>query len=116
MRGEKLADYDNQPREFYQLKDKKAQVEYLKQKDYDGWYSDMDSGGWGEVSVFSPEQIKSAKPQGDSMGNVGTFSKYESDIRYSITPEKTAEESIDKSTSDVPVVTRLPIQSLCCSS
>lgn len=31
---------------------------------------------------------------------------------YSITPEKTAEESIDKSTSDVSIVTRLPIQSL----
>lgn len=31
---------------------------------------------------------------------------------YSITPEKAAEESIDKSTSDVSIVTRLPVQSL----
>ena len=73
-----LADYDHQPREFYQLKDKKAQVKYLKEKGYDGWYADMDSGGWGEVSVFSPTQIKSATR------NIGTFNKGNPDINYAL--------------------------------
>ncbi len=77
-----LADYDNQPREFYQLKNKREQVEWLKERGYDGWYADMDSGGWREVSVFSPDQIKSATD------NIGTFSKYEKDIRYAIADGK----------------------------
>ncbi len=76
LTGEKLADYDNQPAEFYRLENKRAQVDYLKNKGYDGWYSDMDSGGWGEVSVFSPTQIKSATD------NIGTFDRETSDIRY----------------------------------
>ena len=83
MTGKKFADYDNQPSEFYRLKDKRAQVEWLKQKGYDGWYADMDSGGWGEVSVFSPEQIKSATD------NIGTFDASNPDIRFSI-PEDQA--------------------------
>lgn len=77
LTGRKLADYDNQPSEFYKLRDKRKQVEWLKEKGYDGWYADMDSGGWGELSVFSPEQIKSA------IDNIGTFSKYDKDIRHS---------------------------------
>lgn len=82
--GKKLADYDNQPSEFYRLKDKNAQVKWLKERDYDGWYADMDSDGWGEVSVFSPEQIKSAE------NNIGTFNKYDADTQYSI-PEKSSD-------------------------
>ncbi len=78
LQGRKLADYDNQPREFYRLKDKRAQVEYLKDKGYDGWYADMDSDGWGELSVFSPGQIKSA------VNNIGTFDSNNLDIRYSL--------------------------------
>lgn len=80
LRGENLADYDNQPLEFYRLRDKRKQVEYLKERGYDGWYADMDSDGWGEVSVFSPSQIKSAK----NGGNIGTFSEAENDIQYSL--------------------------------
>ena len=76
LTGDKFADYDNQPSEFYQLRDKRKQVEYLKERRYDGWYSDMDSGGWGEVSVFSNTQIKSAT------SNIGTFDKTEGDIRF----------------------------------
>ncbi len=78
LQGRKLADYDNQPREFYRLKDKRAQVEYLKDKGYDGWYADMDSDEWGELSVFSPGQIKSA------VNNIGTFDSNNLDIRYSL--------------------------------
>ncbi len=78
LTGKKFADYDNQPSEFYQLRNKREQVEYLKERGYDGWYADMDSGGWGEVSVFSNTQIKSATD------NIGTFDKTEGDIRYSI--------------------------------
>ena len=77
LSADKLADYDNQPSEFYKLKSKREQVEYLKAKGYDGWYSDMDSGGWGEVSVFSNTQIKS------TTDNIGTFDGSNSDIRYS---------------------------------
>lgn len=76
LRGENLADYDNQPSEFYKLKTKREQVEWLKDRDYDGWYADMDSDGWGELSVFSPEQIKSATD------NVGTFDRGSKDIRH----------------------------------
>lgn len=54
LSGEKLADYNNQPHEFYRLHNKREQVAYLKKRGYDGWYADMDSDGWGEVSVFSP--------------------------------------------------------------
>ena len=75
LTGRKLADYDNQPHEFYQLRNKREQVAWLKERKYDGWYADMDSEGWGELSVFSPEQIKSATD------NIGTFSKYETDTR-----------------------------------
>ena len=76
LTGEKFADYDNQPSEFYRLKDKREQVEWLKKRGYDGWYSDMD-GGWGEVSVFNPNQIKSATD------NIGTFDAGNPDIRFS---------------------------------
>ena len=77
LRGDKLADYDNQPSEFYKLKTKREQVEWLKDRGYDDWYADMDSDGWGELSVFSPGQIKSATD------NIGTFDSREKDIRYS---------------------------------
>ncbi len=77
LRGENLADYDSQPSEFYSLKTKRDQVRWLKQRSYDGWYADMDSDGWGEISVFSPEQIKS------TTGNTGTFDTENPDIRYS---------------------------------
>ena len=76
LASENLADYDNQPYEFYRLKDKSAQVDYLKERGYDGWYADMDSDGWGEVSVFYPSQIKSATD------NIGTFDRGSADIRY----------------------------------
>ena len=78
LSAENLADYNDQPSEFYQLKDKREQVQWLKDRGYDGWYADMDSGGWGEVSVFSPNQIKSATD------NIGTFDRGNNDIRYSI--------------------------------
>lgn len=82
LTGNNLADYDNQPSEFYKLRNKRAQVEYLKERGYDGWYADMDSDGWGEISVFSQGQIKSATD------NIGTFDKAESDIRYSARYDK----------------------------
>lgn len=72
-----LANYDDQPSEFYALRNKRKQVEWLKQRGYDGWYADIDSGGWAEISVFSPEQIKSATD------NIGTFDSSTADIRYS---------------------------------
>jgi|GEM_PF-4992574 len=78
LSAENLADYDAQPSEFYRLENKRAQVAYLKERGYDGWYADMDSGGWGEISVFSPEQIKSATD------NIGTFDGHNADIRYSL--------------------------------
>ena len=87
LSGEKLADYDNQPREFYRLHNKREQVAYLKKRGYDGWYADMDSDGWGEVSVFSPNQIKSATE------NIGTFDKAERDIRYSVEDETDAQKN-----------------------
>ena len=91
LQGKNLADYDNQPSEFYRLRDKRAQVEYLKNKGYDGWYADMDSDGWGEVSVFSPGQIKSATE------NIGTFDETNSDIRYSIAlPDTDTAAAIDR--------------------
>lgn len=96
LTGKKLADYDNQPSEFYQLRDKRQQVEYLKQQDYDGWYADMDSDGWGEISVFSPEQIKSAKDG----GNIGTFSEAERDIRYSVPTEETVDYTAEMDALD----------------
>ena len=78
LTGQKLADYDNQPTEFYKLKSKKEQVAWLKKRGYDGWYADMDSDGWGEVSVFSPEQIKAATD------NIGTFDASNPDIRFAL--------------------------------
>ncbi len=78
LSAKNLADYDNQPSEFYRLENKKAQVAWLKQKGYDGWYADFDSDGWGEVSVFYPNQIKSADE------NIGTFDSKSDDIRYSL--------------------------------
>ncbi len=78
LHGENLADYDNQPSEFYRLKTKREQVAWLKERGYDGWYADMDSGGWGEVSVFENTQVKSATD------NIGTFDGGNPDVRYSI--------------------------------
>lgn len=92
LSGEKLADYDNQPHEFYRLHNKREQVAYLKKRGYDGWYADMDSGGWGEVSVFSPTQIKSATD------NIGTFDRGEEDIRYSVDDETDAARQNDRQT------------------
>lgn len=69
-------DYNDMPLELYALKDKKAQVEALKKLGYDGWMADMDTG-WGEVSAFYPEQIKSA------YNNKGTFDSVSPDIRFS---------------------------------
>ncbi len=86
-----LADYDNQPTEFYKLRDKRQQVEWLKERGYEGWYADMDSEGWGEYSVFSPSQVKSADPVTyDDNGNViplsERFNEGNEDIRWSISP------------------------------
>lgn len=89
LSGGKLADYDNQPSEFYRLRNKREQVAYLKKRGYDGWYADMDSGGWGEVSVFSPNQIKSATD------NIGTFDRGEEDIRYLADDETDAETATE---------------------
>lgn len=90
LAGKKLADYDNQSSEFYQLRNKREQVEYLKERGYDGWYADMDSGGWGEVSVFSNTQIKSAE-KGTPNANIGTFDSTKGDIRYQERDEETVE-------------------------
>ncbi len=68
-------DYNDMPSEIYKLRNKRAQVEALKKLGYDGWYCDMETG-WGEVSAFYPNQIKSAT------GNIGTFIKDENDIRF----------------------------------
>ncbi len=78
LQADNLANYDDQPLEFYQLRNKRKQVEWLKERGYDGWYSDMDSGGWGEVSVFKNTQIKSATD------NIGTFDGGNADIRYAL--------------------------------
>ena len=78
LSGRNFANYDDQPIEFYHLKNKREQVDWLKARKYDGWYADMDSGGWGEVSVFYPEQIKSAKT------NIGTFLSGEKNINYAL--------------------------------
>ncbi len=77
LQADNLANYDDQPLEFYQLRNKRKQVEWLKERGYDGWYADMDSDGWGEVSVFKNTQIKSATD------NIGTFDGENPDIRYS---------------------------------
>ena len=69
-------DYNDMPSEIYRLKSKKEQVNALKKLGYDGWYCDVDSG-WGEVSAFYPEQIKSATD------NVGAFNRGDPDIQYS---------------------------------
>ena len=74
-------DYNEMPSEIYKLKDKKAQVEALKRMGYDGWLADMDTG-WGEISAFYPEQVKSATD------NIGTFDSSSPDIRYSREPER----------------------------
>ncbi len=81
LAGNNLANYDDQPSEFYRLRNKREQVQWLKERGYDGWYADMDSEGWGEVSVFSQGQIKSATD------NVGTFNAGNADIRYSFDDE-----------------------------
>lgn len=70
-------DYNDMPSELYKLRNKKAQVEALKKLGYDGWIADMDTG-WGEISAFYPEQIKSA----DS--NKGTFDSGSPDVRFSV--------------------------------
>ncbi len=77
LTGSKIADYDHQPAEFYKQRNKRAQVAWLKERGYDGWYADIDSDGWGEVSVFENTQVKSATK------NIGTFSN-EKDIRFSL--------------------------------
>ncbi len=77
LQANNLANYDDQPLEFYRLRNKRAQVAWLKERGYDGWYADMDSDGWGELSVFSNTQIKSATD------NIGTFDGENPDIRYS---------------------------------
>ena len=99
LSARKLADYDNQPTEFYRLRNKRDQVAWLKERGYDGWYADMESDGWGELSVFSPKQIKSATD------NIGTFSKFSNDIRYAVEEESTESPTIGnvaKSRFDAP--------------
>ena len=59
LSGRNLANYDEQPAEFYRLKNKREQVAWLEERGYDGWYADMDSDGWGELSVFSPDRAPS---------------------------------------------------------
>ncbi len=83
----KPIDYNNMPTEIYRLKDKKAQVEALKELGYDGWYCDMEDG-WGEVSAFYPVQIKSAT------NNIGTFDGNNPNIRYSFDPEAFIDQAI----------------------
>lgn len=68
-------DYNDMPSDIYKLKDKKAQVAALRKLRYDGWMCDMDTG-WGEVSAFNSNQIKSATD------NIGTFDGSNADIRY----------------------------------
>ena len=84
-------DYNEMPAEIYKLRTKKGQVEALKSLGYDGWYADMDSG-WGEISAFYSEQIKSAEAVTyDDDGNViplsERFDSGEQDIRYSVDDE-----------------------------
>lgn len=68
-------DYNDMPSEIYKLKDKRAQVAALRKLGYDGWICDMDTG-WGEVSAFNSNQIKSATD------NIGTFDGTNADIRH----------------------------------
>lgn len=84
-------DYNEMPAEIYKLRTKKGQVEALKSLGYDGWYADMNSG-WGEISAFYSEQIKSADAVTyDDDGNViplsERFDSGEQDIHYSVDDE-----------------------------
>ena len=59
-------------------KDKREQVAILKELGYDGWLANFENGkGWGEISAFYPNQIKSATD------NIGTFDPGNNDIRFS---------------------------------
>ena len=50
----------------------------LKELGYDGWLADFENGkGWGEISAFYPNQVKSATD------NIGTFDPGNNDIRFS---------------------------------
>lgn len=60
------------------VKDKREQVAILKELGYDGWLANFENGkGWGEISAFYPNQIKSATD------NIGTFDPGNNDIRFS---------------------------------
>ena len=64
--------------------DKREQVAILKELGYDGWLADFQNGnGWGEISAFYPNQIKSAT------ANTGAFNPRNPDIRYSVSKELT---------------------------
>lgn len=67
-------------------KAKEALTKALRDNGYDGVWLEEDVGSFGRKTdayiVFDPEQVKSATTEGD-LANIGTFSKYDSDIRYS---------------------------------
>lgn len=63
------------------FQNKREQVAYLKDKGYDGWMAEMEDG-YGEVSAFYPNQIKSATD------NRGAFDAGNEDISFSIAPQE----------------------------
>ena len=83
---------------------KREQVGILKELGYDGWIGDFENGkGWGEISAFNPNQIKSATD------NIGTFDKGNNDIRYQFIGEQEAERrerEIDEALEDLDVEER----------
>lgn len=87
--------------------DKKATAKLLRTIGFKMPIELQQSGYIGSIS-YNGQNVKIS---GESFSSVFKEKESNSDS-YSITPEKAAEESIDKSTSDVSVVTRLPIQSL----
>lgn len=77
--------FNDIPAEVFDATENKAEmVEWSKQNGYDGWMTDMDSG-WGELSAFYPNQIKSATR------NSGAFSPDTGDIYFQTPSEQQAE-------------------------
>ena len=76
--------FDDIPAEVFDATENKAEmVEWSKQNGYDGWMTDMDDG-WGELSAFYPNQIKSATR------NNGQFDAENPDIYFQLSDDMRA--------------------------
>ena len=75
--------FNDIPAEVFDATENKAgMVEWSKQQGYDGWITDIEDG-WGELSAFYPNQIK-------SVDNHGTFDSSNPDIYYQTADGETA--------------------------